>query len=484
MKVNVGCNALTMSELAKICGGMLCLAGGQNNRDLSFNTVCTDSRETEKGSLFVALDGERVDGHDYIGAALSRGGECVLCERIPDSLTDKKYVALVVNDTLRAIGELAKAYERRITNKKIAITGSVGKTTTKEFVAAVLSEQLHLHKTEGNYNSTLGMPLSLLTMTKDTQVSVLEMGMSNFGEIEYLSRIAEPDIAVITNIGSSHMEYLGSRENICRAKLEIVKGLKSGGILFLNGDEPLLRNREELDGKNYKYVGFSEDCDVRAINVKVGLTKTCFDIIYDGNIVKDISIPIVGEHYVYAVLFAYAIAVSMNLSEDVIARGLNNFRSVGMRQTIFNIGDITVIQDCYNASPESMRASIGVLQNVVRQRGYGRMTALLGDMYELGICSDASHESMGLEFARRGGSALYTFGALANTIADGAVLGGMQNENIFRNLDISRPDISGEMLINTLRAGDMLLVKASRGVRAERVIEYLRENEARLRFEK
>ena len=484
MKVNVGCNALTMSELAKICGGMLCLAGGQNNRDLSFNTVCTDSRETEKGSLFVALDGERVDGHDYIGAALSRGGECVLCERIPDSLTDKKYVALVVNDTLRAIGELAKAYERRINNKKIAITGSVGKTTTKEFVAAVLSEQLHLHKTEGNYNSTLGMPLSLLTMTKDTQVSVLEMGMSNFGEIEYLSRIAEPDIAVITNIGSSHMEYLGSRENICRAKLEIVKGLKSGGILFLNGDEPLLRNREELDGKNYKYVGFSEDCDVRAINVKVGLTKTCFDIIYDGNIVKDISIPIVGEHYVYAALFAYAIAVSMNLSEDVIARGLNNFRSVGMRQTIFNIGDITVIQDCYNASPESMRASIGVLQNVVRQRGYGRMTALLGDMYELGICSDASHESMGLEFARRGGSALYTFGALANTIADGAVLGGMQNENIFRNLDISRPDISGEMLINTLRAGDMLLVKASRGVRAERVIEYLRENEARLRFGK
>ena len=484
MKVNVGCNALTMSELAKICGGMLCLAGGQNNRDLSFNTVCTDSRETEKGSLFVALDGERVDGHDYIGAALSRGGECVLCERIPDNLNDRRYVALVVNDTLRAIGELAKAYERRINNKKIAITGSVGKTTTKEFVAAVLSEQLHLHKTEGNYNSTLGMPLSLLTMTKDTQVSVLEMGMSNFGEIEYLSRIAEPDIAVITNIGSSHMEYLGSRENICRAKLEIVKGLKSGGILFLNGDEPLLRNREELDGKNYKYVGFSEDCDVRAINVKVGLTKTCFDIIYDGNIVKDISIPIVGEHYVYAALFAYAIAVSMNLSEDVIARGLNNFRSVGMRQTIFNIGDITVIQDCYNASPESMRASIGVLQNVVRQRGYGRMTALLGDMYELGICSDASHESMGLEFARRGGSALYTFGALANTIADGAVLGGMQNENIFRNLDISRPDISGEMLINTLRAGDMLLVKASRGVRAERVIEYLRENEARLRFGK
>ena len=481
MKVNVG-SALTMSELADICGGMLCLAGGQENRNLPFNTVCTDSRETERGSLFIALDGEHVDGHNYIGAAIERGSECILCERLPDNLNDKKYVALVVNDTLRAVGELAKAYDRRINNKKIAITGSVGKTTTKEFVAAVLSENLRLHKTEGNYNSTLGMPLSLLAMTNDTQVSVLEMGMSNFGEIEYLSHIAEPDIAVITNIGSSHMEYLGSRENICRAKLEIVKGLKSGGMLLLNGDEPLLRNREELDGKNCKYVGFSADCDVRATNVRVGIEKTVFDVTYDGKTVEDIAIPIVGEHYVYAALFAYSIAVSMGLSEDIIERGLGNFRSVGMRQTIFNIGDITVIQDCYNASPESMRASIGVLHNVVRQRGYGRMTALLGDMYELGICSEAAHESVGLEFARRGGSALYTFGELANTIADGAVLGGMDNENIFRNLDLKRPDISGEMLIKTLRPGDMLLVKASRGVRAERIIEYLRENEARLRY--
>ena len=481
MKVNVGCDALTMSELAEICGGMLCLAGGQDNRNLPFNTICTDSRETEKGSLFVALDGERVDGHNYIGAALAQGGECVLCERIPDTLSNQKYVALVVNDTLRAVGELAKAYDKRINNKKVAITGSVGKTTTKEFVAAVLSENLRIHKTEGNYNSTLGMPLSLLTMKNDTEVSVLEMGMSNFGEIEYLSKIAEPDIAVITNIGSSHMEYLGSRENICRAKLEIVKGLKSGGLLFLNGDEPLLRDRKELDGINCKYVGFSENCDIRAINVKMGLSKTHFDIIHDGKLIEDVSIPIVGDHYVYAALFAYAIAENMKFPEDVIIRGLNNYKSIGMRHQIFEIGDITVFQDCYNASPESMMASIRVLSNVVRQRGYGRMTALLGDMYELGECSESSHEAMGIEFARRGGAALYTFGALANTIADGALLGGMDNESIFRNLDINSPEISGEMIINTLSAGDMLLVKASRGVRAERVIEYLRENEARLR---
>ena len=481
MKVNVGCKALTMPELASMCGGMLCLVGGQNNGNIPFNTVCTDSRETEKGSLFVALGGERVDGHDFIGVALSQGTECVLCERIPDALTDRRYVALVVEDTLRAVGELAKAYDRRTSHRKVAITGSVGKTTTKELVASVLKQSLRLHKTEGNYNSTLGMPLSLLTMTDDTEVSVLEMGMSNRGEIEYLSRIAEPDIAIITNIGSSHMEYLGSRENICKAKLEIVKGLKEGGMIFLNGDEPLLRNREELDGKNYKYVGFSEDCDVRATNVKVGLTKTYFDITYDGKTVEGVSVPIVGEHYVYGALFAYAVGISMQLSDEEIAVGLNEFRVVGMRQTIFDIGDITIIQDCYNASPESMKASIGVLNNIIRQRGQGRMTALLGDMYELGACAESAHEAVGLEFARRGGAMLYTFGSLADTIANGAILGGMQSENVFRNADISRPDISGEMLISTLRAGDMLLVKASRAVKAEKVIEYLKENESRLR---
>ncbi|MBQ2385441.1 MAG: UDP-N-acetylmuramoyl-tripeptide--D-alanyl-D-alanine ligase, partial [Clostridia bacterium] len=176
MKVNVGCNALTMNELAGICGGMLCFAGGETNRNVPFRSVCTDSRETEKDSLFVALGGARVDGHDYIGAALSLGSECVLCERIPDTLnsSERKYVALVVQDTLRAVGELAKAYDRRINNRKVAITGSVGKTTTKEFVAAVLSENLRLHKTEGNYNSNIGMPLSMLTMRNDTEVSVLE----------------------------------------------------------------------------------------------------------------------------------------------------------------------------------------------------------------------------------------------------------------------------------------------------------------------
>ena len=478
MRVNVGCNSLTMAELAHICGGMLCCIGGAGNKDIPFQYICTDSRETGEGALFVALNGERVDGHDYIGAALSSGTDCVLCERIPNMLNDRKYVALVVDDTLRAMGELAKAYDRRMQHRKVAITGSVGKTTTKEFVAAVLSEQCRVHKTEGNYNSTIGMPLSMLTLSNDTEASVLEMGMSNFGEIEYLSKIAEPDIAIVTNIGSSHMEYLGSRENICRAKMEIVKGLKPGGTLLLNGDEPLLRHADTA-GFSPVYVGFGEDCHVRATDLVRTPYGTGFSIRYGRNTVEGVTIPTLGDHNVYAALFAFAVGIQMGMDTEQICRGLARFRPVGMRQNIYNIDDITVIEDCYNASPESMKAALRVLREVADQKG-GRMTALLGNMYELGANSDRFHEEVGMYFAEQGGSLLFTFGQSADLIAGGAVLGGVETEHIYRNGNTGAPEISGEMLLHALRPGDVLLVKASRGAAAERVLTYLKAHKERL----
>ncbi|MBQ8140572.1 MAG: UDP-N-acetylmuramoyl-tripeptide--D-alanyl-D-alanine ligase [Clostridia bacterium] len=479
MKVNVGWNKLTMAELARICGGMLCCVGGEDNKDVSFDSVCTDSRETAEGALFVAIDGERVNGHDFIGAALSSGSGCVLCERIPESLTDRKYAAVVVDDSIKAMGELAKAYDRRLNHRKVAITGSVGKTTTKEFVAAVLSEKLRVHKTEGNFNSNIGMPLSMLSMKHDTEVSVLEMGMSDFGEIDYLSRIAEPDIAIVTNIGSSHMENLGSRENICKAKMEIVNGLKKGGALLLNGDEPLLR---EYNNPDYTpvYVGIdNKDCDFRAVNLRSNLTSTAFEVIYGNKVVKRVTIPALGKHNVYAALFAYAVGVRMGLDDETIMNGLKNFTPVGMRQNIYELEGITVIEDCYNASPESMRAAISVMRDL-KERNGGRMTALLGDMYELGDSSERLHEEVGLEFARLGGSVLYTFGASAEHIALGAVLGGVLNENIYRNGNVKDPALSGEMILGSIKKGDILLIKASRGAAAERIINYLKENRDRI----
>lgn len=478
MKVNVGCNGLTMTELAQICGGMLCCVGGEVKKDLPFRYVCTDSREAQQGSLFVALGGERVDGHDYIAAAVSSGNECVLCERIPE-VGDRGYVAVVVDDSLKAVGELAKAYDRRLNHRKVAITGSVGKTTTKEFVASVLAEGFRVHKTEGNYNSTLGMPLSLLSLQNDTEVSVLEMGMSDFGEIEYMSRIAEPDIAIVTNIGSSHMEYLGSRENICHAKMEIVKGLKTGGTLLLNGDEPLLRAYLTPDVEPV-FVGIDTPCDFRAVNIREGIGRTVFDICYRGKTLKNVVIPTMGRHNVYAALFAFAVGVRMNLDDQSILDGLNHYKPVGMRQNIYQIGSIHVIEDCYNASPESMRAAINVLQSLSAQKKAGRMAAVLGDMYELGSNGDRFHEEVGLYFAKQGGSLLYTFGQAAEQIAMGAILGGVHPEQIYRNADIRSPELSGEMLLHSLRAGDTLLVKASRGAAAERILQYLKENSDRL----
>ena len=480
MKVNIGTRGISMSRLAQICGGMLCCIGGESDKDIQFESICTDSRESAEGALFIALGGERVDGHDYIDAALSRGGGCVLCERIPEKISDRRCAAVIVEDSIKAVGELAKAYDRSINHKKIAVTGSVGKTTTKEFIAAVMAEKFRVHKTEGNYNSNIGLPLSILSMKDDTEVSVLEMGMSDFGEIDYLSRLAEPDVAVITNIGSSHIGHLGSRENICRAKLEVVNGLKYGGVLILNGDEPMLDNYKK-DGITVRRVAIkNENADYRAKNIRVCGFSTVFDIVTPVSEIKNASIPVLGEHNVMAALFAFAVAQSYGLEASEILSGLCNFKQVSMRQNIYDIGGIKVIEDCYNASPESMRAAFAVQRSMSESCEGSRMVALLGDMYELGCESGRLHEQVGADYATAGGELLFTFGEAAEGIATGAILHGVLTENVYRNPDVKNPSLSGEMLLHSLRSGDILLVKASRGAAAERIIEYLKENKDRL----
>ena len=481
MKVNIGRRGISMAKLAQICGGMLCHIGGESDADVQFESICTDSRESAAGALFIALGGERVDGHDYIDAALSAGGGCVLCERIPEEISDRRCAAVIVEDSIKAVGELAKAYDRSINHKKIAITGSVGKTTTKEFVAAVMAEKFRVHKTEGNYNSNIGLPLSILSMKDDTEVSVLEMGMSGLGEIDYLSRLAEPDVAVITNIGSSHIGHLGSRENICRAKLEIVNGLKPGGTLVLSGDEPMLSDYKK-DGINVLRVALrNENAEYRATNIRICDDHTEFDVVTPVCTVNDVKIPVLGEHNVMAALFAFVVGQNSGLDIESILRGLRSFRQVGMRQNIYNVGSVKVIEDCYNASPESMRAALTVESSIVKNTEGARMVALLGDMYELGEESGRLHEQVGADYANVGGELLFTFGEAAEGIATGAILHGADPEKIFRNSDIKNPELSGEMLLHYLRAGDVLLVKASRGAAAERVIEYLKKNMDRIR---
>ncbi len=467
----------TAAELAAITGGSLHCAACDGS--VAFTCVVTDSREVEPGALFLAIPGERVDGHSYIGRAAEAGATVVLCQRLPD--TQPSGTALVVvEDVIIALGQLAADYGRRTPGKTVAVTGSVGKTTTKEFISAVLSRHMTVHKSTGNHNNEIGMPMMMLAAPADTQAKVYEMGMCGFGEIDYLTRIARPDIAVITTIGSSHLEQLGSRENICRAKCEIAHGLGEGGVLLCNGDEPLLC-RDEIEGVKPTFVACrSRSADFRAVNIRPGVGQTTFDLIYGNRAVTNVVIPAMGVHNVYAALFAYAVGVECGMSDRDIREGLSTFENTGMRQHLVNIGGVAVIEDCYNASPESMRAALDVLGELSRQRAGARTFALLGDMRELGQDSILMHHQLGITVAQRKIDYLFTLGSIAEEIAAGAIRHGMRADHVYVNPDTARADYSGELLLRVLRPGDILLVKASRAVAAERVIDYLRDNADRI----
>ncbi len=470
MKTHFSINQISFGTLARLCQGEL-YQGSLG--EVAVRYLCTDSREADAETAFVALRGERVDGHDYIHVALQKGCRCVICDHRTEELEASDATAIVVNDTELALSKLANAYRQYLHCKTVAVTGSVGKTTTKDLTAAVLSAGKRVAKTPGNHNSLVGMPISMLSIPTDSEWAVLEMGMSGFGEIERLSIAAEPDIAVITNIGSAHMEMLGSRKNICRAKLEILTGLKRDGILILNGDEPLLQN---LGGKSYRtiYVSLcSEKADYFAKNIRVGTDRTLFDIVCHGRTVKDLSVRLLGERNVYAALYAFVIAELAGLNEEEIREGMMRYVTDGMRQHIYELGKITVIEDCYNASPESMICALDVLRDYSQNTGR-RSIAVLGDMLELGNDSPALHRSVGAHLARARIDRLFTVGRGGTQIAVGARQNGMPDAQISRNPDVKRLSATAEALLAVLEEGDVVLFKASRMVGAEGIIEQLK----------
>lgn len=457
-----------LNDFALLCGGTLESTG----RAGVIRGICTDSREADAETAFVALRGERVDGHDYIGAALERGCKLTICERSNETIQRANASAILVGDSERALSHMARGYKRNLRCKTVAITGSIGKTTTKEMVAAVLSQKKRVYRTEGNHNSVIGMPLSVMQIAKDCEYAVLEMGMSGFGEIARMSMAAEPDIAIVTNIGTSHMELLGSRENICRAKLEILGGLKRGGALLLNGDEPLLRGVTGRDFNTY-YVSLERtDADFYARNIRMENGCTYFDAVWSGGICRDLCMCVLGRHNVYAGLYSFAVGILSGMSAEEIRLGLLSYATVGMRQNRYRFKDITLIEDCYNAAPESMKAAIDVLS----ETSFGRSIAVLGDMLELGTDSGAMHRSVGEHLAAQFVDVLFALGMGGAEIAHGAILKGMDPLSVYCNED--RDDVAriGDALISALRPNDTVLFKASRSVRLERLIGYLKEN--------
>ena len=455
-----------LSDAARIAGG------SYHGPDRQFHNICTDSREADADSLFVALRGETTDGHKYIPNVIQAGCTCVLCEEI---LPGFEAYSVRVRNTVQALGALASAHREDLNVRTIGVTGSVGKTTTKEYIYAVLSGSMKTEKTEANHNSVIGMPLDLLRMRPGTEAAVLEMGMSAMGEIRALSGIGKPSIAMITNIGTSHEGMLGSRENIFKAKMEIVQGMAPGGKLILNGDEPLFAG---LRGSEYRpvYVGINNAAsDVFADNIRYYVGKTLFDLYAFGKVYRNVSVPTTGFAGVYAALYAWATGTFMDLKPSVIREGLKHYSSVGLRQQIEKNKGLTLIEDCYNASPESMRAAMDLL-NIVRGKTRRRKRiAVLGDMLELGRKSPEYHYAVG-NYAVGRADMLLTFGKEAEHIAMGARDAGMPGENVRINNDQNDIEKTGRELINMLNPGDVVLFKASRGIREERVIEYLKEN--------
>ena len=447
---------ITLRDAAQWCGGTV----EEKYEDVVFDGAGNDTRSLQPGQLFIALQGVR-DGHDYIPAAIAKGAAAVLCSR---KVGD--YPAILVKDPRTALGDIAREALKRIGAKVVAVTGSVGKSTTKEMIAAVLSGAFRVSRTPANHNNDIGMPMAILDMPEDTEVAVLEMGMNHFREIAYLSGIAHPDIAVIINIGTAHIEYLGTQQGIRQAKFEILEGMTPQGMLLLNGDDTMLRCLDVTPKQRITYFGASEGCDVRALDVsqKGGVLRFTVEA---GRLTFPVEMKLEGEHYVADALAAVTVGLKLGVHPDKIRQQLDAFQNMSGRQEIFEAKGCTIINDCYNAGPESMAAALNVLGNRP-----GRHIAVLGDMLELGDCAQAEHYKIG-RIAAEKADMVFAFGPHAGRVLDGTITGGMP-ENMGRAFD------SREELVTALRRavkpGDVVLFKGSHGMHLEKVLEaFLKE---------
>lgn len=421
-----------------------------------FSGFATDSRDVKKGDMFLCIKGERTDGHLYIKSAEENGASCFLCQE--DLETSIPYIK--VPNTEKGIQDLARFHRANniADTKVVAVTGSVGKTTTKELTAAVLASKYKTYKTRGNKNSETGLPITILEIEKSHDAAVTEMGMSNLGEIEVLSKIACPDIGIITNIGHSHIENLGSRENILKAKLEIISGMKKNGILILNGDDEYLVNCSDIYTTVLSYGINNKKSDFYAKDIIEKDGVTYFTAITLKGDIK-IELPLLGKHNVYNSLAAIAAGLSCGLTLEEAAAGLKNFETTYTRQNIYEKNGFTIFDDSYNAAPASVSASVDVLRTFNQ-----RKIAVLGDMLELGELSKDFHQQTGEKLA--GIDVLISYGNFADSYAFGAYNVGVKE--IYSCKDASQ---AAEKLKSSAKKGDIILFKASRGMTAEKIIE-------------
>ncbi len=471
---------MTLANIAQAVGGTLdakMLPEAVSAEHTQAQSVVLDSRLVEPGGIFIATRGEHVDGHSFIDQVFDAGALGVICEEAP---VQPKGAYILVEDSFLALKDLAEYYRSQLDIKVVGITGSVGKTSTKEFVVSVLSQKYRVLKTEGNYNNEVGLPLTVLRIREDCEVAVLEMGISDFGEMHRLSKIAKPDVCLITNIGQCHLENLGTRDGILKAKTEIFDFMQEGGQICLNGDDDKLVTIREVRGSIPVFFGCGSNNAVYADNYENrGLIGSRAQIHMKGIAGHDAcsfeaEIPLPGEHMLYNALAATAAGMLFGLTAEEIQEGIRTVKAVDGRSHVIRTDRLTLIDDCYNANPVSMKAALDLLHMTELSEVFedaARKVAVLGDMFELGTDEAALHREVGVYAAKKQIDVLVCVGNLCKYMYEGAqAVRSVTNCYYFEDKEALEAQMD-----TVIQDGDLVLVKASHGMHFEELIKMLSE---------
>lgn len=454
---------LTLEEVLKATGGHLASPGLSS---LAVSGVSTDTRTLRPGDLFVPLRGPRADGNDFIVEAFRKGAAASLFTRPGNGSAIGPII--LVSDGLRALTDLARYYRRTLKMKVVGITGSVGKTTTTRMCAAVLTTRFKVARTQDEWNAEIGVPLTVLGLEPEHQVAVIEMAMRGMGQITDLVEIAQPQVGVVTNVGDTHLELLGSREHIARAKEELIRGLPPGGTAVLNQDDPFVARMRPGADRTVLAYGLSPSASIRAESIVQDHSGVQFALLFEGSVVTA-RLRTWGLHNVMNALAAAGVGVALGVDLPDIARGLETFSPPKMRLQPVQLTDLLIINDAYNASPSSMEAAFQVLADVAGER---RAVAVLGEMKELGAESARLHREVGRSLSRRRVALLVTVEQGGNQIAEGAAAAGMPTEAI---IHIPSVEAAIARVPALIRPNDVVLVKGSRALEMERIVSALVE---------
>lgn len=452
---------LTLENIAKACHGTY--HGDESKKSREAAGVVIDSRKVEKDYLFVAIDGENVNAHKFIPDTIEKGALCVVSH---EDLGDTDFPYILVESTGQALLDIAKLYRDSFDVTVVGITGSVGKTSTKEMIASVVSQKYKVHKTLGNFNNEWGLPITIFEMDESHEVVILEMGVNHFGEMRRLSSVASPDICVITNIGIAHLEFFKTREGILQEKSQMIQDMKNGGSIILNGDDDLLSNMGPVKGVTPVLFGTNEDCQCYASGiVPMGLKGTACTIHLPDGEAFDCLIPTPGAHMVSNALAGAAVGAALGLTADEIKAGIEAHTTLPGRNNIISTGSLMILDDCYNANPVSTKAAIDVLDMAI-----GRKVAVLGNMGELGNNEKELHREVGEYAAKHGIDVVCGIGDLAKEITESAAKGASTETHWFA----AKQDFLAEMH-HIIKEGDNVLVKASHGMQFPEIVEQLKK---------